>query len=144
MTTLGDEYNGAKYHNPETNEIFSVEDLSLYYYLTKEGFSGIHSENGLGMTLFGLFFWNQIFDDSVPGVFQTPYQLSPLDYGSKEFYYRREEKIQARLLEISQMSSCEIKEEISHIIDQHYGTHNNAVRWDSVKFSKIKLVDIAA
>eukprot|EP00343_Euplotes_focardii_P000757 CAMPEP_0205800506 /NCGR_PEP_ID=MMETSP0205-20121125/2169_1 /ASSEMBLY_ACC=CAM_ASM_000278 /TAXON_ID=36767 /ORGANISM="Euplotes focardii, Strain TN1" /LENGTH=98 /DNA_ID=CAMNT_0053063671 /DNA_START=41 /DNA_END=337 /DNA_ORIENTATION=+ len=97
MTNLGDEFNGAKYHNPVTKEVFSVEDLALHYYSTKKNYSGIHSENGLGTTLFGLFFWDIIFDDTIPGVFQTPYQNGPLDYGSKEFYFRRETKILTRL-----------------------------------------------
>lgn len=124
MSNLGDELNSVKYLNPETNEVFSVEDLSLHYYVSKKKYSGIHSENGLGKTLFGLFLWDIIFDDTIPGVFQTPYQNGPLDYGSKEFYYRREDKILKRLEEISQMNDKDIETQINTLWDAHHKTYN--------------------
>ena len=124
MTNLGDKHNTAKYCNPKTKEIFSVEDLALHFYHTKQGYSGIHSENGLGKTLFGLFFWRQIFDDTIPGVFQTPYQNGPLDYGSKEFFYRREDGILARLDEISKMNDEDLEKQITTLWNEHHGTYN--------------------
>ncbi|CAI2380430.1 unnamed protein product [Moneuplotes crassus] len=143
MTNLGDEHNTAKYRNPKTNEIFSVEDLALHYYHTKEGYDGIHSENRLGMVLFGLFLWKQIFDDTIPGVFQTPYQRGPLDFGSKEFFYRREAKITQRLDEICKMGDEDIEDQINTLWDSYNGTINCIIEWDSIKFSKIKLIDIS-
>ena len=170
MMTLGNDSNKARYHNPNTNEILWVEDLALHYYINKEiwnqskysigsnqsdqqlssinlineeaKLSGIHSENGLGLTLFGLFLWNQIFDDSVPGVFQSPFQNGPLDFGSKEFYFRREKNIINRLEQISLMNEAELKQEIEDLWEIHYGTLNQTINWDSIKFSKIKLTDI--
>jgi len=46
----------------------------------------MHCENSLGMAYFGLLFWNEIFYDKIPYVFQTPYQAIPLDFGTKDFY----------------------------------------------------------
>ena len=88
------------------------------------------------------FLWRQIFDDSIPGVFQTPYQNGPLDFGSKEFYYRREKSITERLDQVSQMTENELKDEVEDLWEKHYGTLNPAINWDSIKFSKIKLADI--
>ena len=93
LTNFEDTNAVCRYHDQKTNEIFSVEDLALHYYKTKQNLNGIHSENGLGSKLFGLFMWDVIFDTTVLGVFQTPYQKGPLDYATKEFYYRREKKI---------------------------------------------------
>jgi len=100
---------GAVYINNKTGRVFGVEELALTYYWSKEGFKGIHSENGLGITIFGLFMWNQIFDNTIPAVFQSPYQYAPLDYGSNEFYYNRQVKIIARLAEIEKMSNEQLR-----------------------------------
>ena len=135
MTNLGDSTASWRYHDAKTNEIFGVEDLALHYYKTKQNLNGIHSENGLGAKLFGLFMWDIIFDTTVLGVFQTPYQKGPLDYGSKEFYYRREQKIQARLLEIEAMSEEQLSDQIKKLWEQHEGTYNPAIDWDSVKYA---------
>lgn len=60
----------------------------------------MHAENSLGKTLFALLFWEIIFDESVPHVFQTPFQRCPLDFGSQSFYRSRKEKFDAKLEEI--------------------------------------------
>jgi len=57
------------YHNPATDEYFDVENLALRYYSQVEGFHGTHSENALGRTLFGIFFWDVVFYDKIPYVF---------------------------------------------------------------------------
>ena len=49
--------------------MFDVENLALRFYSSKQGLNGMHCENALGKTLFGLFMWEIIFDDSVPYVF---------------------------------------------------------------------------
>lgn len=57
------------YYNPATQEYFDVENLALRYYSTRESLNGMHCENSLGKTLFGLLMWDVIFDDTVPFVF---------------------------------------------------------------------------
>jgi|LauGreDrversion4_2_1035121.scaffolds.fasta_scaffold54848_2 hypothetical protein len=61
----------------------------------------MHCENSLGISIFGLLFWDQIYYDSVPYVFQTPYQAVPLDFGTADFYMQRKEIIDKRLNEIA-------------------------------------------
>ena len=63
----------AIYVNPWSNQIFDVENMALYYYFNTHSLTGIHSENGLGKTLFGVFMWDVIFDDQVTYVFQSAY-----------------------------------------------------------------------
>ncbi|CAI2371364.1 unnamed protein product [Moneuplotes crassus] len=133
---------GTIYLNHTNGKIYRVEDLALYYYCNKEGYYGIHSENGFGITLFGLFMWEQIFDNTVPGVFQSPYQFAPLDYGSNEFYFNREEKILKRLKKIKEMTPEELRDEIEILWETHKYKHNCAISWDSISFSKEKLKDI--
>ena len=124
IKTANYENMGATYCNNKTGQIYGVEELALTYYNQKEGYFGIHSENGFGITLFGLLMWNQIFDNTIPGVFQSPYQFAPLDYGSNEFYFNREKKINIRLREINDMSPEELSEEIRVLWETHKYKHN--------------------
>ena len=63
----------AMYVNPNTQEYFDVENLAMRYYSIHEGLNGMHCENSLGKTLFGLLMWDIIFDDTIPYVFQSSY-----------------------------------------------------------------------
>ncbi|KAI8847192.1 hypothetical protein BC829DRAFT_490871 [Chytridium lagenaria] len=65
----------------------TVEDLALHHY-SKTGWVGHHSENSIITTLFGLLFWDIIFDDTVPGVFVSPFQDAPLDLLTEFFMLR--------------------------------------------------------
>jgi fanconi-associated nuclease 1 len=133
---------GATYINETTKNIYGVEELALTFYCTKQGFKGIHSENGLGITLFGLLMWDQIFDNTVPGVFQSPFQYAPLDYTSQEFFFNRKIAILNRLKAIEEMTSEELRKEIETKWDANQYTHNWAINWDSVSYSKKKLMDV--
>ena len=57
---------------------------------------GVHCEGAAMTTIFGLLFWDVIFQDA-GGMFQTAYQRAPLDFGTPAFYHRREAAIEARL-----------------------------------------------
>lgn len=72
----------------------------------------MHCENALGQTLFGLLFWDEIFFDKIPYVFQTPYQGRPLDFGTKDFYQQRKEIIDRRLSTIASFTKDELIKEI--------------------------------
>ncbi|KAF7362260.1 Fanconi-associated nuclease [Mycena venus] len=77
----------------------NVETRALQYYDEVHGFKGFHSETQVLTTLFGLLFWDIIFAQ-IPGAFETPWQVGPLDIGEDTFYYARRERIEARLTEI--------------------------------------------
>ena len=62
------------YWDPKSNVYFDVENLALRYSSMHHKLNGMHCENSLGRTYFGLLMWNLIFDDTVPYVFQSPYQ----------------------------------------------------------------------
>ena len=87
--------------------------------------------------------WNIIYDISIKQVFQHNYQTTPLDYASTQFYHNRKDKILQRLDEISKMDDEEVKREVEKLWDLNYQKHNRAIDWDSINFSKHKLMDIA-
>jgi hypothetical protein len=57
------------YHNQYKNEFYDVENLALRYYSLHQGLNGMHCENTLGLALFGILFWDEIFYDKIPYVF---------------------------------------------------------------------------
>ncbi|KIO34751.1 hypothetical protein M407DRAFT_16703 [Tulasnella calospora MUT 4182] len=77
----------------------SVEELALEHYATL-GYKGYHSEGRILMHIFTLLFWPVIFDDSIPGAFETRFQSCPLDLVHDTFFPVRQEAIMQRLKQI--------------------------------------------
>ena len=50
-----------------------MEHLALHYYGRKEKWNGAHVENSLVKYLYGIMMWDEIFNDEIPYVFQTPF-----------------------------------------------------------------------
>jgi hypothetical protein len=64
----------------------TIEELALAHYASR-GWCGMHAESGVWRTLFGLLFWDVLFDGatSPPGAFQHAFQNAPLDLGAPGF-----------------------------------------------------------
>ncbi|KAJ1555684.1 hypothetical protein HK096_001865, partial [Nowakowskiella sp. JEL0078] len=123
----------------DNNELVNVEELVLQHY-KKEGWKGYHSENSIIMTLFGLLFFDILFDDAVPGVFASAYQVAPLDLGTEFFFTSREKEIERRLDMILQGKFVEL---ICSVDDLHrpQKTFCVGVNWD--KFSRQDILEIS-
>ena len=61
--------------------------------------------------------------------------MAPLDFGTKDFYLLRSNKIEERLEEIESMSKEELGEEINLKYTLHKHKYNALVRWDSLKLT---------
>ena len=99
----------ALYLDTATSEILSVEELALAHFKSK-GWKGIHSENSIIKTIFGLLFWDILFMD-MPGVFVSPYQNAPMDLGHPCFYEARSQEIESRLESVRKGNAKSILEE---------------------------------
>ncbi|MEO9804382.1 MAG: VRR-NUC domain-containing protein [Reichenbachiella sp.] len=75
--------------------LHQVEDGALAYFESL-GFRGYHSENSICRNVFGLFFWDEIFDPKHNSLHQ-PLQRSPSDIYEKDFYKKRKEAIKQKL-----------------------------------------------
>ncbi|KAJ8679397.1 hypothetical protein QAD02_015184 [Eretmocerus hayati] len=76
----------------------SVEVLALQHYTSKEGFSqGLHCEGSLPITLFAVFFWDELYNTFIPGAFVSPYQDAPLDLFTADFFPNRRKLIEDKL-----------------------------------------------
>ena len=89
----------------------SVESLALEYYQRILGYRGYTCENGILSMIFSLIFWDIIFMP-VEGVFETPYQVKPLDFGTFEFYAARRSAVHERLAEIENGGALEILQRV--------------------------------
>ena len=129
------------------DEVVTVEEFSLQHY-EDEGWKGyvdfeppqgfvhdvlprLHSEGRVVYTIFGLLFWDIIFA-TVPGAFETPFQVAPLDIDTDTFYHSRCELFEKRLEEIKQGKAREIirNVDLRHREDQ---TLCVGVRWDLIE-----------
>jgi len=72
-------------------------ELDTAQYFERQWSSVHYVENGLMNTLFGLAFWEQIFED-VPGAFHNAYQGVPRDMYDTGFTALRAKSIEARLI----------------------------------------------
>ena len=124
-----------------------MEEFSLQHY-EEEGWKGcvpfqsrqgvvhnipdrLHSEGRIVYTIFGLLFWDIIFA-TIPGAFETPFQVAPLDIDTDTFYHSRRELFEKRLEAIKQGKAREILRDIDsrHRDEQ---TVCAGVRWDLVE-----------
>ncbi len=83
-------------------------ELDAAQYFEQEWKSVHYVENGLMNTLFGLAFWEQIFED-IPGAFHNRYQAAPRDMYEAGFAAVRAKSIEARVKELKKK---ELKKEL--------------------------------
>jgi Fanconi-associated nuclease 1 len=96
-------------------------------------------ENSLIFTLFGLLFWDIIFDEHVPLVFLSGYQSAPLDLGYPSFYLSRKQQIDQRLADL--YTPILVRALVDTAFEQHRGTACKGVQWNA--WDKVFLGDIA-
>ncbi|KAK9325540.1 VRR-NUC domain-containing protein [Lipomyces orientalis] len=76
----------------------SVEEMCLSNYKSL-GWKGYHTEGGILRTIFAYLFWDILFLP-VPYVFETEFQIAPLDLSTEAFYLSRASEINRRLADI--------------------------------------------
>ncbi|WP_229213644.1 VRR-NUC domain-containing protein [Dyadobacter psychrotolerans] len=112
---------------------YQVELGAIHYY-RELGFNAVFSENEPWRTLFGLLFWDIIYDTNVQAI-HNPLQRVPSDFFLPDFYYKRS----AQLLErMKVMDSREaIEEVIVKTYDEKFGTTNVLVSWYEGSLEKV-------
>ncbi|XP_072408856.1 fanconi-associated nuclease 1 isoform X3 [Chiloscyllium punctatum] len=115
---------------PCSTVICSVEEVSLAYY-RQQGFDqGIHGEGTTFLTLFGLLFWDIIFQSGIPDVFRNPYQACPLDLYTDGFYQQRRECIESRVNFLKNASKETLCTFIADVWNGHRDINATLVNWE--------------
>ena len=121
----------------DTDEHVSVEALTLSHYRHVLGYKGYHSEGGILRCLFGLLFYDIMFDVYVPNVFQTAYQTCPLDLHTDAFYSARISEINSRINELAEPGRA--KRILRQVWEQHRErkTCIVGVRWEEYELDDL-------
>ncbi|KAM9962450.1 hypothetical protein ACTFIR_005358 [Dictyostelium discoideum] len=139
-----EEREGQEKEEEEEEEIIeithgTVEEVSLEHYSQNGGWEGIHCETSIFITLYVLYFWDIIFDSNVPHVFQSPFQNSPLDFGSDEFYFTRKESIDNRIKRLEHSNY----DDLLILLNQswlHNGCEARGVNWKSTSLEQLSII----
>ncbi len=102
-----------------------VEDAVLNHFKAN-GWEGIHAENFLWRGLFGLVFWEIIFDTN-HGSFHHPLQRQPSDLNDSVFFEARQSLLEEQLKRLR--SRKQMTEYVSKIHDVKFGIANRFVTW---------------
>eukprot|EP00124_Ichthyophonus_hoferi_P001287 Ihof_evm3s63 gene=Ihof_evmTU3s63 len=123
--------------------LVSVEDVAMdhYLHLYGEGWMGIHAENSIFLTLFTVLCWDIIFA-SIPDVFLTPFQDSPLDLYSDDFFRSRRNIVVERLSFIGECSDDTLRDLLESMWKQHYGDMAVGINWDLMPLQSWKSVAV--
>ncbi|KAJ3112828.1 hypothetical protein HDU96_004129 [Phlyctochytrium bullatum] len=126
----------------DTGEAMGVEELALRHYTTAvgPGWRGHHSESSIITTLFGLLFWDILFDGSVPGVFVSAFQDAPLDLDTEFFMPARAAAVAARLVQIGGGMAPEILAAVD-MRERGRRTRCRGVNWK--RFERQEVVEVA-
>lgn len=104
---------------------YQVELGAIHYY-RERGYQAVFSENEPWRMLFGLLFWDIIYDTNVKAI-HNPLQRVPSDFFLPDFYYKRSEQLAER------MKVAQTREQIEAIVRQTYeekfGVTNVLVPW---------------
>lgn len=116
--------------------VIRVERAVLEHF-EQDGWNGLHAENFLWRGLFGLVFWNIIFDESY-GSFHHPLQRQPSDLDDAIFFESREAFL------IEQLSRFRTRKQlynhISEVHEQKYGIANRFVSWHESLHDSLKIM----
>ncbi len=114
----------------------SVEHLAAAQLLDQ--WQAVHYvENSLMSSLFGLAFWEQIFE-AVPGAFHHPYQSAPADMYERTFCARRQNSIATRL---DQLRSSNLADILRQAYQRYQFYRCNWMDWRRIN---VELVEAAS
>jgi fanconi-associated nuclease 1 len=108
----------------------SVEHVALTHYIKNLGYTnGKHAETSTITTIYGILFWNILFDDNVENVFVDRFQGAPLDLQTDHFYLNRKALIDSRVDLLLNSPIDIICELIVDSWNTNYGTICSLVNW---------------
>lgn len=101
-------------------------EMGVIDYYEQHGKKATFTENHLWRSLFGLLFWDIIFDTDTLAI-HHPLQRSPSDLFKPTFFEKRKERMEERLLMLEDIDATTIY--IHNIFFEKYGITNPLVDW---------------
>jgi len=106
-------------------------------YFIAQGRHAVHSENYPWRGLFGLVFWDIIYDENVQAI-HHPLQRTPSDFYQPGFFTKRESQLRQRLAELD--TSAAYEQLIESVFIEKYGIANVLVEWHEVLLELTRLI----
>ncbi len=106
-------------------------------YLMERGQHAVHSENYPWRGLFGLVFWDIIYDENGQAI-HHPLQRTPSDFYQPGFFAKREAQLRARLAQLD--TSLAYEQWIESVFIEKYGMANVLVDWHEVLLELTRLI----
>lgn len=126
---------GTKSTTRHLQEANTVQLSSLYrfqvekgvvHYLQEQGQEAMYAENYLWRSLFGLVFWDIIFDMEAP-VYHSPFQRAPSDLYLPGFLETRQDRMTERMKKLSVPEK--LLRHIEEVYEEKWGLGNPLVGW---------------
>lgn len=106
--------------------MYQVEQGVLDYY-GEQGWQGMHSENYVWRGLFGLFFWDVLFESDTQSI-HNPFQRIPSDLYYPEFFEKREQRFMDRVALLQ--DPVKAQELVVDNFEQKTGINTPFIYWD--------------
>ncbi len=113
-----------------------VETCVLDYYQAL-GWQGVHSENMLWNAMFGLSFWDIIYDPSLAH-FHHPLQFAPSDLTTPQFYNTRKTLFSQRLALFDDKQA--VLDLVTSFHHRKHGIHNPFVGWHAALLTLVQVL----
>ena len=109
-------------------------EFGAIQYFQELGYQAFFSENEPWRTLFGLLFWDIIYDTNVQAI-HNPLQRVPSDFFLPDFYYKRSAQLADRIKDCG--SRKNIEEIVIKTFTEKYGITNVLVSWYEGSLEKV-------
>lgn len=109
-------------------------ELGAIHYYRALGYNAVFSENEPWRALFGLLFWDIIYDTNVQAI-HNPLQRVPSDFFLPDFYYKRSGQLLERMKDADTRQS--IEEIVRKTYEDKFGTTNVLVPWYEGMLEKV-------
>jgi DNA polymerase-3 subunit epsilon len=129
---------GGKRTSPLTDAMRSAETIdvdesrsgaperAVIEYFEKQGVPAFRSENLIWRELFGLLFWEELFDNSVSAS-HSPFELLPASLAAGTFHETCAAQIEAKLALLTEPAAA--RRQLLRTITGNHGTPNGVFRW---------------
>jgi hypothetical protein len=112
---------------------YQVELGAIDYYRA-QGYQAFFSENEPWRSLFGLLFWDIIYDTNVKAI-HNPLQRVPSDFFLPDFYFKRAAQLHERIAQAS--TTDKIVDILSKTYEEKFGITNVLVSWYEGSLEKV-------
>lgn len=95
-------------------------------YYKRLGFTAQFTENFLWLSLFGILFWDELFESEESGI-HNPFERSPADLVGKDFYIKHRNQLETKMALLK--DSKAISKYLLQTITKNYGRLNDVFQW---------------